>query len=167
MNLCIKLDFIASLQVPYFLTIALAVVSYLPSFSFSPRPTFQLLHKLDLAFSSLLQGMDVETGAALSGFEGGRGKVSTTQKVRMRGLVERTRLVVVEAAGGEGSVTDVINTEEPEEQTSDDLITDDITDSVFGPISEVHGRWEMQVARVYEKTIIELGASLDSSGLGG
>lgn len=159
----IKSNVVASLQIPYFLTIALAVSSYLPSFSFSPRPTFQLLHKLDLAFSSLLQGMSVETGLTLSGFGGGRGKLSITEKVRMRGLVERTRLVVVAAAGGEGSLAE----EESQEETSDELMTDDTSASTLEQFGEGHGRWEMEIARVYENTIVELGASLDASSLGG
>lgn len=147
---------------PYFLTIALAVISYLPSFSFSPRPTFQLLHKLDIVFSSLLQGMHNESGAVLSGFGGGRGKLSITERVRMRGIVERTRIVVVEVAGGDGSLTEVASTEESQDEIDDELMTDD---STLDQINEGHGRWEMEIARVYEKTIVELGASLDTSGL--
>lgn len=166
-KLLANLDVLASLQIPYFLTIALAVSSYLPSFSFSPQPTFQLLHKLDLAFSSLLQGINAETGATLSGFGGGRGKLSTTEKVRMRGLVERTRLVVVAAAEEEGSLADATGTEESQEESSDELTTDDTGATALEEFNEGHGRWEMEVARVYEKTIVELGASLDASSLGG
>lgn len=107
--------------------------------------------------------MNVETGLTLSGFGGGRGKLSTTEKVRMRGLVERTRLVVVAAAGGEGSLAE----EESQEETSDELMTDDTSASTLEQFGEGHGRWEMEIARVYENTIVELGASLDASSLGG
>ena len=96
---------IASLQLPSLLTLALLTNTALPSFPFSPRPTFTLLRKLDHAFASLLKGRDVESGEVLPGFSGGRGRVSVTEKVRVRGVVERGRVVVVEVAGG-GTVTE-------------------------------------------------------------
>jgi len=159
----------ASLQTPYLLTIALTACNDLVSFPFDPRPTFRLLHKLDLAFYSLLQGTNAETAETLPGFEGGRGNLSTTEKVRMRGLVERTRVAVVEVAGKGGSVTD----RGIELQTDDDSTTDNNDDDFHDEdaiqglqVEGNHGRWEMEVARVYEKTIVELGMSLDT-GMGG
>lgn len=120
-----------------------------------------------LAFFSLLRGVDAETDEPLSGFQGGRGRLSTTEKVRMRALVERTRVAVVEVAGGGGSVTDAggdgTQTED-EFTTGDDDGDDDAMEGVQGDGN--HGRWEMEIARVYEKTIVELGMSLDTSGLG-
>lgn len=152
----------ASLQTPYLLTIALTTCSCLPSFPFSPRATFRLLHKLDLAFCSLLRGADAETGDILPGFEGGRGRLSTTEKVRMRGLVERSRVTVVEVAAKGESLTDDGNTM----QTEDDLTTDSDEDKILDElrVEGNHGRWEMEIARVYEKTIVELGIALDTSG---
>ena len=157
----------ASLQTPYLLTIALTTCSCLPSFPFQPRPTFHLLHKLDLAFYSLLQGTDAETGDILPGFEGGRVKLSTTEKVRMRGLVERTRVAVVEVAAKGESVTNVGSVAQTD--TEDGFTTndnnDDEDDAMDGTqVEGNHGRWEMEVARVYERTIVELGMSLDASG---
>src|ERR1700761_184162 len=91
----------ASLQVPYLLTLASLVTQYLPSFPAAPRATFKLLSKLDLAFASLLQGRHVETGEALPGFE--RGKVvSGTEKVRMKSLVDQTRMTVIHVIGNVG-----------------------------------------------------------------
>lgn len=161
--------FPASLQTPYLLTIALTSCSCLSPFPFSPRPTFNLLHKLDVAFYSLLQGTNAETGETLPGFGGGRGKLSTTEKVRMRGLVERTRVAVIEVAGKGGSVTDSGAVSRSDMETEDDFTTDhDEDDGMEGmPLGGNHGRWEMEVARVYEKTIVELGLSLDASGMGG
>ena len=49
--------------------------------------------------------------------------------------------------------------------TTDDAMTD--TDDNMMEDLEVegnHGRWEMEIARVYEKTIVELGDALDTSG---
>ncbi|MCJ1453838.1 hypothetical protein MMC28_004187 [Mycoblastus sanguinarius] len=152
-----------SLQVPYLLTIALTSCSCLPAFPFGPLSTFQLLHKLDLAFFSLLKGANYETGETLPGFEGGRAKLSTTEKVRLRGLVERTRVAVVEVAGKGGSATDFGSAV----QTEDDLTTDDDDEAMQDvQLEENRGRWEMEVARVYEKTLVELGVSLDTSGIG-
>lgn len=155
------------LQISYLLTIALTSCTCLAPFPFSPRPTFHLLHKLDVAFYSLLQGANSETGETLPGFEGGRGKLSTTEKVRMRGLVERTRIAVVEAAGKGGSVTDTESVTRSNLETEDGFTTDNEDDTMEGiQVDGNHGRWEMEVARVYEKTIVELGVSLDTSGMG-
>lgn len=163
----------ALLQTPYLLTIALTASTSLPSFPFAPQPTFQLLHKLDSALYSLLQGTNAETGETLPGFEGGRGRLSTTDKVRVRGLVERTRVAVVEVAEKGESVADA-----GESETEDNLATDDNdneddddddNDEIMGgmQVEGNHGRWEMEVARVYERTIVELGMSLGGSVIGG
>ncbi|MCJ1436215.1 hypothetical protein MMC27_005593 [Xylographa pallens] len=151
-----------SLQTPYLLNVALAVTTYLPSFTFTPRQTIQLLQKLDISFSSLLHGHNVETGEALPGFDGGRGKLTTTEKVRVRGLVERTRVAVIVAAGKLGSADGESRvTETDEALTTDDDMMEGLEDDAS------HGRWEMEVARVYERTLVDLGAALDSSNNNG
>lgn len=95
----------------------------------------------------------------MPGFEGGRGKLTTTEKVRIRGLVERTRVAVVVAAGKDKSV-DVRSrvTETDEYMTMDEDMS--MGRSETETVDE-HGRWEMDVARVYERTIVDLGAALD------
>lgn len=155
----------ASLQTPFLLTIALAVSSYLKSFPFSPRPTFRLLRKLDLIFSSLLQGVNAETGLPLSGFESGRGNLSTTEKVRLKGIVETSRIAIVDVAGrvldnneAESSIVDF-------RDTDDEPTTDSMNDMKEEGSDEGQGGWEMKIARVYENTIIQLGASLNSENL--
>lgn len=155
-----------SLQKPYFLTIALAVCSYMPSFPFSPVPTFKLLHKLDSVFSSLLRGVDAQTGVSLSGFETGRARLSTTEKVRMRGIVERTRVAVVEVAGKDGNIVDSASDIKSQAETDDESMTSD-SEAMEALLDEGHGRWEMEVARVYERTIVELGVSLETFGADG
>lgn len=122
-----------------------------------------------MAFYSLLQGANAETGEILSGFEGGRGKLSTTEKVRMRSLVERTRVAAVEVAGKGGSETDTESVAQSSMETEDDVTTDNDEDDIMEEmqVNGNHGRWEMEIARVYEKTIVELGVSLDTSGMGG
>ncbi|KAL9009264.1 MAG: hypothetical protein Q9173_005690 [Seirophora scorigena] len=152
-----------SLQITFLLTIALSVTSALESFPFTPRPTFQFLRKMDLAFSSLLKGVSAETGESLPGFQGGRGRLSMTEKVRMSGIVERTRVAVVEVAGKDGSLADVKHVPLSETDTEEDfnVTEDDDVDMLEDESS--HRRWEMDIARVYEKTIVELGMALDAS----
>ena len=149
------------------LSIALAILTYLPSFPFHPRPTFRILRKLDLAFASLLQGSNVETGGRLSGFEGlfGARGIDTTKRVRMRGIVERTRVSVVEVAAKESSVIDNGSTQQvitDEDTAMEDGISEATDDEDVA--GENRGNWEMEVARVYERTIVLLGESLEVSG---
>ena len=88
----------------------------------------------------------------------------------MRGLVERTRLAVVEVAGKGGSVDGIDSVVQPSVDTEDEFTTneetdDDIDDMEAMQVNGNHGRWEMEIARVYEKTIVELGVSLDIAGM--
>ena len=76
-----------SLQVPYLLSLAMLLTSMVAGMPPSPKALFGLLNKLDLAFASLLQGRDVNTGEVLPGFEGRRG--GGYEKWRIRG--RRTR----------------------------------------------------------------------------
>ena len=143
------------------------MLTYLPSFPFHPRPTFRLLEKLDLAFASLLQGSNALTGERLPGFEGlfGARGIDTTKRVRIRGVVERTRVVVVEVAAGksgcyeEGSIPQTTTDEDT--SMDDEAVEDD--DDNESPAMRTRGNWEMEVARVYERTIVLLGESLEPS----
>jgi len=85
-----------SLQVPYLLNLGLVLGEVVAAMPPSPKALFRVLGMMDRAFAGLLQGRDVETGEALPGFGGGR-VVSGTEKVRVRSLVERTRVGVMEA----------------------------------------------------------------------
>lgn len=82
----------------------------------------------------------------------------------MRGIVERTRVVVVEVAAKGSSITD--NGSIPQSSTDEDMIMEDETgdDNEYRDIaSEDRSNWEMEVARVYERTIVLLGESLEPS----
>lgn len=136
----------------------------MPSFPFAPVHTFKLLQKLDLAFSSLLRGVDVLTGVILSGFHTGKARLSTTEKVRMRGLVERTRVAVVEVAGKCGSTVDDSASEFISQAETEDESMNDDSETMEAVLDGGHGRWEMEIARVYERTMVELGVSLETSG---
>lgn len=93
------------------------------------------------------------TGEILPGFSGGKkAGLSKTDMVRCKGLVDSTRVLVVDVMGKE--IEDEADDEsEMETETDGETSTwDDVGD----------GKWEMDVARVYEMTIVELGTLLDA-----
>ncbi|RHZ53370.1 general transcription factor IIH subunit TFB6 family [Aspergillus thermomutatus] len=150
-----------SLQVPYMISLAVLVNSYLPDFPFSPKATFRLLRKLDSVFASLLLGEDVETGAPLSGFESSRNLVSMTEKVRIKSIAETCRVAVVEARENDESIAG----EEDDDENSSDDENDEDMDGAYGTEEyESIGRWEMETAKVYERTIELLGDELGKAG---
>ena len=152
---------LATLQIPYLISLAVLTNSFLPSYPFSPRPTFRLLRKLDAAFASLLTGQDVETDAPLPGFENRGSVVNMTEKVRIKSVAETCRVAVVEARerGDEGD-GDAGDGGSDGEEGDDDMV-DEFDPEGFG---ETVGRWEMEAARVYEKTIQLLGDELGRQG---
>ena len=83
----------------------------------------------------------------------------------MRGIVERTRVAIVGVASKDGNVQDSSKATDTEGDMTND------TDTTLEDIEDggSHRRWEMQVARVYERTIVDLETALDtnaSNGLG-
>jgi hypothetical protein len=154
---------------------------FLSLFSASARSTqaiFKLLSKLDYAFSSLLTGHDAATGELLPGFDKGR-TLSTTDKVRLKGIVDRTRLTVVRVMSGES----VADEDEDMDATADtDMDTDvDRATPVSGGRDTVtfegfenndddndeDDEWEERnIGSVYEKTIGELGDVLGGPPIG-
>jgi len=146
------------------------MVEYPPS----PTATFRVLKKLDLAFASLLQGVNVESGARLPGFERGP-VISVTEKVRIKSLVEQTRVKVVNvmsAGGTEASVEDDGSATETDTEDSfhladstvdeDAMDDEDDYDEVMGPIETT----EMGIAKVYDHTMVELGDMLGGTPIG-
>ena len=91
----------------------------------------------------------------LPGFETCKG-LNTTQKVRIKSLVERTRVLVVEL---------MASLEPMEEDESDDDGSASEEEGMQTSDLEPVGRWEMEVAKVYDRTLVELGDVLggDSS----
>ena len=164
----------ASLQIPYLLNVALSISSYLPSFTPSPSATFILLSKMDHIFSSLLLGQDVESGEALPGFQSGRGVLSRTDMVRIKSLVEATRVQVVEVMGGGKGTTATgaeADTEMGEEtETETDAETEGERQSMWDGGEDDEDEEEeghsmrMNVARVYDRTLVQLGKSLGGEG---
>ena len=159
-----------SLQIPYLLNIGLLLHAVITAMPPSPRSLFRLLGRLDHAFASLLQGRDVETGEALPGFEG-RTRVSGTEKVRIRSLVERTRVGVMEAfKRGEFEYED--GDEIDRREAAGDGEDSDMDDGLLVLEGEGDGEeeedesWNVQLSKVYDATIVELGDSLEEPNLG-
>ncbi|OJJ83917.1 general transcription factor IIH subunit TFB6 family [Aspergillus glaucus CBS 516.65] len=165
-----------TLQIPYIISLAVLVNSSLPSYPFTPQSTFRLLRKLDSVFASLLTGEDADSGTPLAGFETRRDIVSMTEKVRIKSIAEACRMVVMEVrersdetTDGDGDATGESEVDSEDEEM-EDVIGDanaNATNGNINPIDEYHetpGRWEMEAARVYERTIQLLGDELGRQG---
>ncbi|QIW97037.1 hypothetical protein AMS68_002555 [Peltaster fructicola] len=154
-----------SLQVPYLINIASLLNTVIPAMPTTPKQLFRLLDKLDHAFASLLQGRDVDSGEALPGFNTGRG-VSGTEKVRLRSVVERSRRCVFEALKSDDldleyeEDDDVMDVDSSAASVSGELVLEGDENAGDEP------DWEMQIARVYDRTIVELGDSLETPNIG-
>jgi len=152
------------------LNIASEMNTWLPAFPPSPKATFSILKKLDHCFASLLAGQDLDSKEPLPGFENGlRGGMSRTHMVRCKSIVQDTRVVII----------DVMN-EEPEEEedaagagqraTEDESDRDGPTDWSKVSLSKLVDEEEddnpvyMEMARVYEKTLVQLGETLMEGG---
>ncbi|EDU47590.1 TFB6 domain containing protein [Pyrenophora tritici-repentis] len=165
-----------NLQIPYLLNLAVLGAEFLPLFASSTpstQATFRLLSKLDYAFSSLLTGHDAATGDQLPGFEGGR-TVTTTDKVRLKGIVDRTRLTVTRVVskesvvGDEDYVGDSMDTDtEKETDASGRQATVTFEGFENNEEDEEDDEWEERgVASIYEKTIGQLGDVLGGPPIG-
>lgn len=105
-----------------------------------------------------MKGEDSLTGDILPGFEGGKGAGMTkTDMVRCKSLVEATRILIVE------------HMTKPHEQSKPEDDEDDIMESetdIEGnkKFPEPDEQMEMDVARVYEMSIVCLNEKLDSGG---
>lgn len=128
--------------------------------------TFAILRKLDHCFASLLAGEDIETGEPLPGFENGpRSGLGTTDMVRCRSIVEQTRVLIVDVMNKEPGAEDDDDSNETGERTA--------TEAESGPEGpggssrpvwdEDEERLYMDVARVYENTLVKLGERLGGS----
>jgi hypothetical protein len=128
-------------------------------FSPSLNATLSVLRKLDHCFTSLLLGRDLKTQEPLPGFENVRAGMSKTDMVRCKSTIEQTRIIVIEV---------VENRPEEEEEEQEDGDTDMDTDRDESSAAKMAGLlWEededrlhMDVARVYENTLVTLGETL-------
>lgn len=157
---------LASLQIPYLLNIASELTTWLEGFPPSPTATFSLLRKLDHCFASLLFGYDIDTKETLPGFENGlRAGLSRTDMIRCKSVLERTRVLVVEVMSKEPADEDLdgdtggqgIQTPKPDDDTDD---MNDFDDDDDDEDELLH----MNVATVYENTLVKLGEILEDGG---
>ncbi|KAK3998059.1 hypothetical protein QBC44DRAFT_313820 [Cladorrhinum sp. PSN332] len=150
-----------SLQIPYLLNIASEFNEWVKAFPSAPTPTFGILHKLDHCFASLLSGEDYETKEPLPGFENGpRSGMSRTDMVRCKSLVQQTRILIVDVMS-----RGVEEMEDGGAPYDSQFETESGPDGPAGGSSK--GVWNddeeelyMDVARVYEKTLVKLGETL-------
>lgn len=137
-----------------------------------------LLRKLDFCFASLLSAQDIDTKETLPGFENGiRGVMTKTHMVRCKSIVEQTRVVVVDVmnkrTGPEETEKDEVDAMNTETELDTDVETDaDITDASMDDRPFVDPNWDdeddelyMDVARVYERTLVQLGEVLQDTTL--
>ncbi|ROV87180.1 hypothetical protein VMCG_10653 [Cytospora schulzeri] len=170
-----------ALQIPYLLNITNEFTEWVTKFPPQPEPLFSILRKLDYCFASLLAGQDIDTKETLPGFENGvRGVMTKTDMVRCKSIVEQTRVVVTE-----------IMTKQPQEEADEDMGDDEddndddddteqeiteleseaeATDSAAESSGFMDPNWEdpdddmyMDVARVYERTLVQLGEVMDQT----
>lgn len=139
---------------------------------------FSVLRKLDFCFASLLLGQDLDSRETLPGFENGvRGVMTKTHMVRCKSIVEQTRLVVVEVMNKQTGLE--AETNDDDDDDDDDMDTDTGLDTDFDTMDSsaedrgfVDPNWDdedddllMDVARVYERTLVRLGEVLQDSTL--
>ncbi|EEH18842.1 hypothetical protein PABG_01161 [Paracoccidioides brasiliensis Pb03] len=148
-----------SLQIPYLITLAGLLNTYLPDFPFSARATFKLIRKFDAIFASLLLGEDLQTGAPLPGFEGKHGVVSMTEKVRIKSIAESARIIVV---GAQENGDDEQYGDDDEDDDGIDGDGDGRGGESWGTedFGDGLGRWDLESGRVYQRTIQILGDEL-------
>lgn len=168
----------AALQIPYLLNIANEFNDWAAKFPPQPEPLFTILNKFDYCFASLLAGQDVDSKETLPGFENGiRGVITKTDMVRCKSIVEQTRVVIVDVMSKQpdenGGGSDESETEEDTEKEITEAETD--TEGNYSAAESsgfVDPNWEdpddelyMDVARVYEKTLVQLGEVMDEAVL--
>lgn len=158
-----NIDWAATLQIPFLLRLTSDFTRYVRGFPPAPKASFALLRKLDHCFASLLVGKDIETNESLPGFENGlRGGMTTTEMIRCRSLVDQCRVLMVEM------MTDPAEDEEEEEESDSDADMDMDADadadtgvSGWGGVEDDDEmRLQMDAARVFEKTIVQLNERL-------
>ncbi|KAH6613643.1 hypothetical protein B0J18DRAFT_494462 [Chaetomium sp. MPI-SDFR-AT-0129] len=152
-----------NIQIPSLLNIASEFNTWMAGLPASATPVFRTLHKLDHCFASLLSGEDIETHESLPGFENGlRSGMSRTDMVRCKSMVQNARVVVVDVMSRRHAMGVIGEAEgEPTEDTEDS--------GLDGPGGTWNDEGEedlyMDVARVYEHTLVKLGDTLGESGV--
>lgn len=131
------------------------VLQHIPSFPPTPKAMFRVINKLDYAFTSLILEHDLDSGTTLPGLGLGR-SVNPTEKVRIKSLAEATRVVVVRAMNSSEFEEEDSDTQDREDQKSDTNADHDM----LSEVEDLGGENDMEIARVYNRTLVELGDSI-------
>jgi Subunit 11 of the general transcription factor TFIIH len=125
----------------------------MPAFPFAERPTIRLVDKLDQAFAILLS-QDRDPGLSIA-TNTNHYLVSVTDRVRIRSVIESTRIIAVEASAKKPASASA------ESQDVSDNFTDTDYDD-FSPDSNRHDRdsLSMSISKIYERSLSILGDSL-------
>jgi len=93
--------------------------------------------------------------------------VSGTEKVRIKSLVERTRVCVVDVMS-KGEFEEDDQDESMVEETGESEMEGDlILEEPLHVDDDVEDEnWDMQVAKVYDRTLVELGETMDGPAIG-
>jgi Subunit 11 of the general transcription factor TFIIH len=139
-----------TLQVPYLLTLAGLFCSYMPAFPFSTS-MFKLVKRLDEGFAYLLTSSQDEFASSNRSTY----QVSTTDKVRIKSLVEETRVVAVEVSSEGGNAVEL-----EESESEEDIYASSAVDAQEHEQETDHV--SMSLSKIYKRTIEILGDSLVS-----
>lgn len=147
-----------TLQIPYLIRLATLVLQHIPSFPPAPKSMFMIINKLDYAFASLIQGHDLDTGEPLPGLGTAR-SVNATERVRIKSLIERTRVVVVQ-------IMNATEFDVDDGDVDNQVMQDDDGEGMSLDLDHMDNDDEMEIARVYDRTLVELGDTIDGPNIG-
>jgi hypothetical protein len=117
---------------------------------------FSVTNKIDQAFSSLLSGSENGSSGTEPAYH-----VSVTEKVRIRSLVEDTRIAAVNAAfeGGHAASIQDLTDLETEDEDEEDSEEDDIH------ATQAAASMPLALSKIYKRTLEILGDSLATHSL--
>ena len=128
------------------------IADYLPAFPFLEGPTIHLVDKMDQAFATLLtHAADLPASSAISGI---KHIVSVTDRVRIRSVIESTRIIAVETAANRSASIDIHNATEA--LTDTDYASSSLNDGDERDIDSLN----MSISKMYERSLSILGDSL-------
>lgn len=143
---------LAALQIPYLLSLAGIIADYMPAFPFSEGPTIRLVDKIDQAFAILLsRRRDPMAPIAANSNDH---LVSITDRVRIRSVIESTRIVAIETSARRNPLDDGQD------------ISETFTDTDYDDSTSTDGHRQhrnllnMSISKMYERSLSILGDSL-------
>ncbi|KIV86621.1 hypothetical protein PV11_02221 [Exophiala sideris] len=143
-----------TIQIPYLLSMAGLACAYLPAFPFSTT-LFYITGKIDLGFASLLRA-SVESIASTTITH----HVSITEKVRIKSLVEDTRIAAVNVASASGLASSVYDLSETDAEDDDEEGSDDAEEEQE---DESNMSISLGLSKIYKRTLEILGDSLGTA----